>query len=95
MGTTSASTSIVVNNVPPTVRIESVGSQPAGTISLTAVVTDPGTSDTETLSLGADRGRESLTQPSFEPQLFVPDPELVRDAGRDRDGDRQRRWHRL
>ena len=86
--------SIVVNNVPPTVRIESVGNQPAGTISLTAVVTDPGTSDTETLSwtLIVDG---IASQPSLEPQLFVPDPELVRDARRDRDGDRQRRWHGL
>jgi Ca2+-binding RTX toxin-like protein len=50
VGTTSASTSIIINNVPPTVRIESVGNQPAGTISLTAVVTDPGTSDTQALS---------------------------------------------
>ncbi len=47
---TSADTFVVVNNVPPAVVIQSVGNQPAGTISLSAVVTDPGTSDSETLS---------------------------------------------
>ena len=50
VSTTSVDTSVVVNNAPPTVRIEGVGNQPAGTIDLIGITTDPGTSDTETLS---------------------------------------------
>ena len=49
VSTASAGTSIIVNNVSPTVRIESLGNQPTGTISLAAIVTDPGATDTETL----------------------------------------------
>ena len=47
---TSVGTAITVNNVAPSVRIESAGNQPTGTIGLVGSVIDPGTSDTETLS---------------------------------------------
>ena len=50
VSTTSADKFIVVNNAPPSLRIESTGSVGSSTISLTAVVTDPGTLDTETLA---------------------------------------------
>ena len=40
----------MVNNIAPTIRIESAGELATGTISLTGVVTDPGASETETLS---------------------------------------------
>ena len=50
VSTTSADRLIVVNNAPPSVRIESSGSVGSATISLTAVVTDPGILDTETVA---------------------------------------------
>lgn len=40
--TVSANTSIVVNHVAPSIRIESAGSAPSGTVDLTSVVTHPG-----------------------------------------------------
>ena len=49
VSTASAETHIIVDNAPPTVRVESSGNLSSGTIGLTAVATDPGTSDTETL----------------------------------------------
>ena len=67
---TSASTDrlIVVNNVAPTVRIASAGSVGSGTIRLTAVVTDPGTLDTETLAWTLEQNGTVIltgTGPSF------------------------------
>ncbi len=50
VSTTSVDQLIVVNNVPPTVRIESSGGVGAGTISLTGAVIDPGALDTHTLA---------------------------------------------
>ena len=50
VSTTSADKLIVVNNVAPTIVIESVENQATGMVTLTGVVTDPGTQDTETLS---------------------------------------------
>ena len=50
VSTTSADTFIVVNNAPPAVRIESAGNVGSSTISLTAVATDPGILDTETVA---------------------------------------------
>ena len=50
VSTTSAHTFIVVNNAPPTVRIESTGNVGSSTISLHADVTDPGVLDAETVS---------------------------------------------
>ncbi len=49
VSTTSADRFIVVNNAPPTVRIESTGNVGSSTISLQAVVSDPGILDTETV----------------------------------------------
>ena len=49
VSTTSASTSIEVDNAAPSVRIESAGSPLSGQISLSAVVTDAGILDTETV----------------------------------------------
>jgi Ca2+-binding RTX toxin-like protein len=50
VSTTSADRFIVVNNAPPVVRIESTGNLGSGTISLMAVVTDPGLLDTQTVA---------------------------------------------
>jgi Ca2+-binding RTX toxin-like protein len=50
VSTTSVVNDIVVNNAPPTVRIESAGGADPNTISLTAVATDPGVLDTDALS---------------------------------------------
>ncbi len=72
VATTSAQTSIIVNNVPPSIRIESIGNQPTGTISLGATVTDPGTSDTETVSwtlIVDEIASEPVTSPTFSFQI--------------------------
>ncbi len=50
VSTTTVDTSIVVNNAPPTIRIESTGDVGSSTISLVGVVTDPGILDTETVA---------------------------------------------
>ena len=51
VSTTSADTSIVVNEVPPTVQIESDGGgQGSGTITLSAITSNPGVPQTDTVS---------------------------------------------
>src|SRR5262249_54938506 len=49
VSTTAVDKPIVVNNVPPSLRIQSTGSVGTGSISLTGVPIDQGTLDTETL----------------------------------------------
>ncbi len=79
VGTTSADRPIVVNNAPPTVRIQSTGSFGAGTISLTAGATDPGVLDgvsvTWTLTRTLPQGTSVLattTGPDF--AFSTPNP---------------------
>ncbi len=87
---TSADTSIVVNRVSPSVQITSSVDTGAGTITVTAGVTEPDPLATYTVAW-------TLTQDGIDDrdgrghELYVPDPQPARQAGRDGDGDRQRR----
>ncbi len=75
VSTTSADRIIVVNNAPPSVRIESTGSFGSGTISLTAVVNDPGALDTETLAWTlTQNGSVIATAPGASFSFNTPSP---------------------
>ena len=72
---TSADKSIMVKNATPTVRIESAGNLGSGTIALTALVTNPGVSGSETLAWTLTQNGiviATATTPTF--TFAVPDP---------------------
>ncbi len=72
---TSRDIPIIVNNVPPVVRIESAGNFGLGTIGLTALVTDPGRLDASTLGWTLTRnGTEIMTGAGSSFTFATPGP---------------------
>ena len=92
VSTTSADTSIVVNNAPPSVRIESTGQRRIGDDQPDRRRDRPGGPRHRDAGLDADPERDR-DRDGHRPELLVHDPQPGRRAGRDRDGDRQRRRH--
>ncbi len=87
VSTTSVDRYIVVNNAPPTIRIESNGSVGSSAISLTSDRDRSGDPRHRDRDLDADTERDRDPD-GGRPELLVQHPEPGRRAGRDRDGDR-------
>ena len=89
--TTSAATSIVVNNVPPTVLITSAVDLTDGTITATANVSDPGYLDVESVAWTLTQNGVVIgTDSEHWHEFYVPDSQPAGRAGCERDCDRQR-----
>ena len=73
VNTTSAGTSIVVNNAAPTVRIESAGNEGSTTIELTADVTDLDPLATDTVTWTLTQGG-TVTQTGTGPTFSLHEP---------------------